>query len=189
MPCHAGLDNRVMAPIFRAENVIRGIFLVFNHPKRGPSTMIDILKRFFSTTGNGKTIVDRDNEREVNVAICALFLEMGRIDETFTTQEMAAVVDILTEKYGLAREHVDALMAEADRELKESVDLWQFARVINENYSNARKEKLIERLWRIVYVDGKMDEHEHYLMNKLSNLLRLSHNELIDAKLKVLHGK
>ena len=31
-----------------------------------------------------------------------------------------------------------------------------------------------------------MDEHEHYLMNKLSNLLRLSHTQLIDGKLKVL---
>lgn len=34
-----------------------------------------------------------------------------------------------------------------------------------------------------------IDEHEHYLMNKLSNLLRLSHKQVIDAKLKVLHGK
>ncbi len=51
----------------------------------------------------------------------------------------------------------------------------------------AEKIEIIEILWRIVYVDGKMDEHEHYLMNKLSNLLRLSHNQLIEAKLKVLH--
>jgi len=151
--------------------------------------MMDLFKRFFSMPDDGNATSDPHNERDVIVAICALFIEMGRIDETFTQKEMDAVVDILTEKYGLAGEDVDALMKEADRELDESVDLWQFARVINENYSNARKEKLIERLWRIVYVDGKMDEHEHYLMNKLSNLLRLSHKQLIDAKLRVLHGK
>ena len=150
--------------------------------------MIDMLKRFIGTHENGRTTAASDDERDVNVAICALFLEMGRIDETFSKQEMTAVVGILTEKYGLAREDVDALMAEADRELDESVDLWQFARVINEHFNNDQKEKLLERLWRIVYVDGKMDEHEHYLMNKLSNLLRLSHAQLIDAKLKVLHG-
>jgi uncharacterized tellurite resistance protein B-like protein len=151
--------------------------------------MINILKRLLGITENGRASTGQDSERDVNVAICALFIEMGRIDETFTKEEMAAVVDILTEKYGLAREDIDTLMAKADRDLKESVDLWQFARVINENFSNERKEKLIERLWRVVYVDGKMDEHEHYLMNKLSNLLRLSHKQLIDAKLKVLHGK
>ena len=152
--------------------------------------MIDILKRFLSlSTENGSASKGKENDQPVLVAVCALFLEMGRIDGTFSQQETAMVIDLLTKKYGLAVEHVDELMAEANRELYESVDLWQFARVINENFDNARKEKLIERLWRIVYIDGKMDEHEHYLMNKLSNLLRLSHQQLIDAKLKVLHGE
>jgi uncharacterized tellurite resistance protein B-like protein len=67
------------------------------------------------------------------------------------------------------------------------VDLWQFTKLINENYSNEEKIKIIEILWQIVYVDGKMDQHEHYLMNKLQNLLRLTHDQLITAKLKVLH--
>ncbi len=129
-----------------------------------------------------------DREQDATLAVCALFLEMGRIDETFTDAEMAKVISLLTEKYGLSRDHADILIKEADRELEQSVDLWQFARVINEAFSVAEKEKLIERLWRIVYVDGKMDQHEHYLMNKLSKLLRLSHKQLIDAKLKVLHG-
>jgi uncharacterized tellurite resistance protein B-like protein len=152
--------------------------------------MIDILKRFLSpSTGNGSASKGKENDQQVLVAVCALFLEMGRIDGTFSRQETAMVVDLLTKKYGLAVEHADELMAEANRELDESVDLWQFARVINENFDNARKEKLIERLWRIVYIDGKMDEHEHYLMSKLSNLLRLSHDQLIDAKLRVLHGE
>ncbi|MCJ7540476.1 MAG: TerB family tellurite resistance protein, partial [Desulfobacterales bacterium] len=80
------------------------------------------------------------------------------------------------------------LIAEAEKQLEESVDLWQFARLINENYSNEEKMEIIETLWRIVYVDGKMDQYEHYLMNKLKNLLRVSHNQLIDAKLKVKHS-
>ena len=152
--------------------------------------MIDIFKRFFSTaTENSGTPAGRDNDRDVIVAIAALLLEMGRIDETFTEQEMTRVLSILTDKYGLSGEDADALLEEADRELKESVDLWQFAKVINDRYSIAKKEKLIEWLWQIVYVDGKMDKYEHYLMNKLSKLLGLSHKQLIDAKLKVLHGK
>jgi len=152
--------------------------------------MIDLFKRLFSTAAdNGLNPAGQDNERDLIVAIGALFLEMGRIDETFTEQETAQVLSILTNKYGLSGEDADALLDEADRELEASVDLWQFARVINEHYSLPKKEKLIERLWQIVYVDGKMDKYEHYLMNKLSKLLGLSHKQLIDAKLKVLHGK
>ena len=87
------------------------------------------------------------------------------------------------------RGDADALIAEAERELEKSVDLWQFASLINENYSNEEKIEIIETLWRIVYVDGKMDQYEHYLMNKLQNLLRLTHDQLIAAKLKVLHAE
>ncbi len=149
--------------------------------------MLDVVKRFFSkiTEDESKTI-DEERNHDTRVATCALFVEMARIDETFTQAEMETILSILKEKYGLSREHADALIAEADKALDESVDLWQFARLINENYSNEEKIEIIETLWKIVYVDGKMDKYEHYLMNKLATLLRLSHEQLIDAKLKVL---
>ena len=151
--------------------------------------MLDVVKRFFSkVTEDDSKVTDEQRKHDTRVATCALLVEMARIDETFTQAEMDAILSILKEKYGLSREHADALIAEADKALDESVDLWQFAKRINEYYSNEEKIEIIEILWRIVYVDGKMDKYEHYLMNKLATLLRLSHEQLIDAKLKVLHS-
>ena len=152
--------------------------------------MLESLKRFFNksqvdTSKNEKQVTEHD----VHIATCALFVEMARIDEKFTQTEVDTILAILREKYGLSQEHADALLAEADKELEESVDLWQFARMINENYSVDEKVEIIETLWQMVYVDGKMDQYEHYLMNKLKNLLRLSQDQLINAKLKVLHSK
>jgi len=152
--------------------------------------MIDIVKRFFSKASaevNGAS--NQNTKHDIRVATCALFVEIASIDEKFTEAEMKRIVSILKERHGLAAEHAEALIAEAERELEKSVDLWQFARLINENYTNEEKIEIIEALWRIVYVDGKMDPYEHYLMNKLQNLLRLSHDQLIAAKLKALHGE
>ena len=149
--------------------------------------MLSNLKRFFKPSVSDRALdSDGDTEHDVRIATCALFLEMARIDETFTAEEMETILSILKEKYGLSQEHADALVAEADKEMEDSVDLWQFARLINDNYSLNEKIEIIETLWRMVYVDGKMDAYEHYLMNKLKNLLRLSHDQLIGAKLKVL---
>ena len=151
--------------------------------------MLDIVKRFFSKTeSEAAKNVDQATEHDVRVAACALFVEMARIDEKFTEAEMDTILSIVQDRYGLSREHADALVAEADKELDKSVDLWQFARLINENYSPDKKIEIVETLWRMVFVDGKMDRYEHYLMNKLKNLLRLSHDQLIAAKLKVLHS-
>ncbi|MCP3954837.1 MAG: TerB family tellurite resistance protein [Desulfobacterales bacterium] len=151
--------------------------------------MLDKLKRFFNkadaeTAGVG----NEDRTQKLRLATCALFLEMARIDEVFTAEEMETVLGILKDKYSLSGEEADDLVSEADRELEESVDLWQFARLINENYTVDEKIEIIETLWEMVFVDGKMDRHEHYLMNKLKNLLHLSQSQLIGAKLKVLHG-
>ena len=39
-----------------------------------------------------------------------------------------------------------------------------------------------------VYVDGKMDANEHYLMNNVRSLLRLDHHRIIEAKRKALYS-
>jgi uncharacterized tellurite resistance protein B-like protein len=152
--------------------------------------MIDLIKRFFD-----KSAVDSDGasskatEHDVRVATCALLVEMARIDEKFTDAELETILGVLKEKYGLLPDHAGALLSEADKELEESVDLWQFARLINENYTAAEKITIIETLWQIVFVDGRMDKYENYLMHKLSNLLRLSHQQLMEAKLKIMHSR
>jgi len=78
--------------------------------------MLDSLKRFFNQPAAGGAVDSgRDTEHDVRIATCALFLEMARIDEKFTEEEMDTILSIMKEKYGLDREHVDALVAEADK--------------------------------------------------------------------------
>jgi len=146
--------------------------------------MIDILKRFFGKADGGGAS-PADSEHDLHVATCALFVELARIDGEFSSAETETILTILKDRYGLSAAYADVLLQEADRELADSLDLWQFARLINDNYSNTEKMEIIEILWRMVFVDGKMDAHEHYLMNKLRNLLRLSHEDVIAVKLKV----
>ncbi len=151
--------------------------------------MIDMIKNFFGNATAGDEGSDKPEGHDITVATCALLVEMARIDESFTEQETETILHILKNTYGVSGDHAAALMAEAEKELVESVDLWQFARLINENYSREEKIGIIEILWQVVFVDGKMDKYEDYLMHKMLKLLRLSHKELIDAKLKILHGK
>ncbi len=152
--------------------------------------MFDIVKRFFNKTETTDACdAAQSPVHDARIATCALFLEIARIDGSFSEAETETILAVLKEKYGLSREHADALFEAADRELKESVDLWQFARLINENYSVEEKIEVIEMLWQIVYVDGKLDKYEDFLMHKLEKLLRLSHRQLIEAKMKVLRPK
>ena len=98
------------------------------------------------------------------------------------------IVAILKEEYEFSGETAAELMAASERELDDSVDLWQFARTINERYSADEKMRVMELVWKVVYADGHLDQHEDYLAHKVSRLLRLSHAQLIETKLKVTTG-
>ena len=152
--------------------------------------MIDIVKRFFSTLSTAESSQTiNDSQHDVRVAVCALLVEMAKIDETFTSAEMTKIISILMEKYGLSADDADELISVAEKELDGSIDYWQFARLINDKYSMEEKIDIIEMLWRIVFVDEKMDKYENHLMHKLAELLRLSHQQLMEAKIKVLRSE
>ncbi len=151
--------------------------------------MIDLMKRFFGKSPDTDS-ADRGGEghHDIRVATCALFLEMASIDGEFSDSEREAIVSILKEDHNLSDENIAALLDEAKKELDQSIDLWKFTNRVNQNYTKEEKIRVIEMVWKIVYTDGKLDKHEDYLVHKLAKLLRLDHKELIEAKLKILHG-
>ncbi|UCD87713.1 MAG: TerB family tellurite resistance protein [Desulfobacterales bacterium] len=147
--------------------------------------MIDLVKRFFNKgREEGLSVREAGTSHDIRVATCALFLEMSHIDGEFSESEREYIMSILKKDYGLSGEYTAALLEAAHEELKGSIDLWQFTNLINQNYSVAEKLQIIETIWRIAYTDGKLDKHEDYLLHKLAKLLRLTHKQLIEAKLK-----
>ena len=113
---------------------------------------------------------------------------MASIDGEFSDIERDNILSILKKEYQLSDEYAVLLLEASKNELKQSIDLWQFTNLINQNYSKEEKIDIIEMIWNIVYADGKLNQHEDYLIHKLANLLRLTHKQLIDAKLKILYG-
>jgi len=154
--------------------------------------MIDLIKRLVGAdTAHGGGALPRAEQhsqgRDVHLAACAVFLEAAHIDNEFDEREREHILKVFENEYGLSSEDVLELNKASEKERAKSLDLWTFTNVINEHYSNGEKTRLVELLWRLVYADGKMDEHENYFMHKLARLLRLTHRDLIDAKLRVLH--
>jgi len=148
--------------------------------------MIDLIKKYFGKSGrNGPSDQREEKSHEIRIATCALFLEMSNIDGEFSEAERERILNILKRDYQLSDEHATELMEVSNGELKGSIDLWQFTNLINKNYSLEEKLEVIETVWRIAYTDGELDKHEDYLVHKMAKLLRLTHKQLIEAKLKV----
>ena len=136
---------------------------------------------------NSTPVSDSRQEHErIQVATCALLLEMAHADKSLHELEEQVVHDLLAEKFDLSPESVTELAEYAQQERAESVDLFRFARVINEHFSIEEKHEVMEALWRIVYADGVLDKHEDALARQLTSLLRISPKKSIELKVKVL---
>ena len=146
--------------------------------------MIDAIKKFFSEKIESVEYNPESNNRKVAIAACALLLEMAHADNQFDKQEESFILSILKKKHTLSNEDARELMALAELERKESLDLWQFTNLINQNYSKFEKRGVVDTLWEVIFKDGRSDKHEEYLMRKLAFLLNIPHEEMIAAKLQ-----
>jgi uncharacterized tellurite resistance protein B-like protein len=145
--------------------------------------MFDLLRKMLS---GGPVAEPQQEHQRVRVATCVLLLEMAHADEEFHHMEELLIRDLLQRKFDLSAECAAELIEFAQQQRQESLDLHQFARQINADFTIEEKVEVMEVVWRIVYADGVLDQHEDYLVRKIATLLRLSHRQMIEAKVKVL---
>lgn len=145
-----------------------------------------MLNRIKTLLGSGPAAEPDVEHERIQVATCVLLLEMAHTDGEFHAMEDTLIQDLLQHKFDLSEKATAELMEYARQEREVSLDLYQFARQINENFTLDEKLEMMEVLWRIIYADGVLDKYEDYLVRQLATLLRLSHRQMIDAKVTVL---
>lgn len=123
------------------------------------------------------TVPDR-----VRVAACALLLEVAHADGEFTAEEQGRIEDALTRHFGLDEGTRRELLELADAERRQSIDHFQFTRMIREHYDLGQKVLLAELMWSVILSDGKVADHEGYLVRKLGSLLELPPAYLSQAR-------
>jgi uncharacterized tellurite resistance protein B-like protein len=127
-----------------------------------------------------------EEEKRIQVATAVILLEVAYADEECSESELEHIIDILTSTFDLDEESVNELILVAEEQLRKSIDIWHFTEIINNEYSDEEKYRIIENVWRVVYADGKLDKYEDYIVHKLARILHIPHKRMIDAKLKFL---
>ena len=125
-----------------------------------------------------------DNDERTRIAASVILLEAAHADHKCTDDELGHVIETLCSDFDLSRKHAEDLIELAHRERSEAVDLFEFTNHINNEFSREEKKTVLEAVWRIIHIDGYLEMHEDHFVRKLTHLLRLSHKEMIDAKLK-----
>jgi uncharacterized tellurite resistance protein B-like protein len=150
--------------------------------------MFEYLRKIFIETHNIKGSSSADsasNNKKVEVAACALFIEMAKADGEYSDEERNFIVSEMKNTFSLDDEYVNELIQLAEQRIKESVSLYEFTGVINTTFSHDEKIQLIEILWKLIYKDEKLSEYEDHLMKRIAGTINVEHKDIINAKLWV----
>jgi uncharacterized tellurite resistance protein B-like protein len=151
--------------------------------------MIDAIKKFFSSSMSPPTDPEDAREgKDIRLAACALLLEIAHADAQFTEDERQHLESAVRRHFGVDGTEAERLLELAEAERSQAVDLWQFTKLISDNYSVGQKMVLAEIMWGLVYADGEFASKEDYLMRKIFNLLRLEPGYLAEAKRRMEDG-
>ncbi len=148
--------------------------------------MLNFLKEILQGPSEGVHQASAQNyELKLQIATCALFLELAHADEEFSLEEEEKIIQIMKETFELNEKYVLDLIELSKEHVNKSVSVYEFTDIVNKNFSFNEKFELVKNLWRLIYADENLSSHEEYFVRKVSGNLHLHHQELIGAKLEV----
>lgn len=150
--------------------------------------MFEYLKNILTGTAQTDSTPEQNKETELKklqIATCALFIEMAKADSDFTNSERRKIISVMQKLFSLDLQLVEELMELSEAKIKKSVSLYEFTSIIRDNFSADAKFELLKNLWRLIYVDDKLDMYEDHLVKKIGGMLSIEHQMIISAKLLV----
>jgi len=127
----------------------------------------------------------KNAELKIQIATCALFLEIAKADGEITEQEMLKLVGIMKSTFNVEDGFVEELIELTTADIKDSISIYEFTSQINETFTTVEKYEILVDLWRLIYVDESLDKFEDSMIKKIANNLNLEHQQVIEAKLFV----
>lgn len=125
---------------------------------------------------------EADAKRRLHVAACALLLELAHADDEFSDAERTHIEAVMRRHFDVDEDTAQELIALAQLERREAVDLYQFTSLIRESYDLGQKTLLAEIMWGLILTDGEIAQHEAYMLRKIANLLDLRPGYLSEAR-------
>ena len=118
----------------------------------------------------------------VQLAACALLLELAYADGVLSPEEQVHIEGAVQRHFGLDEATAQELISLAETERRQSIDHFQFTRMIAAEYDLGQKMVLAEVMWGVILADGQLATHETWLVRKLAHLLELEPGYLSEAR-------
>jgi uncharacterized tellurite resistance protein B-like protein len=130
----------------------------------------------------------KTSSHAMQVATAALLFEVMRMDGELKEIERQAVTAAIQTRFGLSAEETAALLRLAEAEAGEATDYYQFTALIDQHFTAAQKEQVVEHLWQVASADHDIDRFERTLVHKIADLLHVPRAAQIATRERALRA-
>ena len=145
--------------------------------------MIKRIKDLLSNFSKQEEIIAEEKISSLDKACSALLIEVAYADKIFDESEIISLKESLKETYNIDEQIIDELISDAKKTIDESTSLYEYTRVVNDEFDYPDKLELLSRIWKLAFADGNLDKYEDHLIRKISDLIHISHSDFIKIKL------
>ena len=125
-----------------------------------------------------------DEDVSVAQAAAMLLLEVAWADHEIEDAELDAMRHALKSLYHMEDDAIEALIRQARSDHDASTGLFPFTRTLNDALDLPEKTGLLTELWRLTRFSGAQHHYEEHAIRRIADLLYLSHDDFIAAKLE-----
>ena len=127
-------------------------------------------------------------QHALQVATAALLFEVMRMDGELKEVERHAMTAAIQARFELTAEETATLLRLAEAEAEQATDYYQFTALINQHYTPAQKEQVVEHMWQVASADHEIDRFERTLVHKVADLLHVPRPAQIAARERAMHA-
>jgi uncharacterized tellurite resistance protein B-like protein len=127
---------------------------------------------------------ERPPPRQPNprLSVAVLMVESALQDEFFCPRERAMIQSLLTRRFDLTADEFALLMAAAEEQNKQMVQLHGHTSDISDTMDMAQRVELIGMLWDVAYADGTLHPDEDLLIRRIAGLISVGDRDRVVAR-------
>ena len=126
-----------------------------------------------------------NNEKKLQIAACALLVEIGNSDNNFTDVERKKIISIMKDTFNIEEDYINELIELSEKNFDENESIYEYTSIINDNFSIEEKFELLKNIWRLIYTDDNLNRYEEHLVKMIGSLLNIEYSNIIGAKLLI----
>ena len=124
------------------------------------------------------------------IAVAALLVEAALIDGNFDKNEKDIIISIIKNTFSMKDEKkITQIIKNVQNDIESHGDLVTYTRTIKENWDLDERVNIIEMMWKVCLVDGKIEPYEAMLLRRVAGLIYVTDKDRSFAKRKVQSSK